>query len=237
MRIELLDAPVEIRHAGVAPPFDDAVEARVAEIWEAERHRRGDRLYDGVLLDLVDRDGGQWECRSVRYRHLVAASVDKEMASLLNIRALGVTGCIACEGGYVIGRRADHVLQEPGRLEFAPAGGLDDEDIGGEGVDPLGALTREWTEEIGGELAPLAEPARMAAVIEDEEAGVVDLIYTARLDQTAEEIAAIHRANGSGEYAELLFAEVAQLADMRGQMGRASALIVDSMLQNPVHWR
>jgi hypothetical protein len=182
---------------------DEALERRVRQIWDAEKQRRGDALFDGTMLSVSDFSPARWRLERVPYRYFLAQMRVPELKKNLGVLPLAITGMVTLAEGKLMGRRSRDVVVEPGVVEFAPAGGLDQEDIVGTVVDPLTGFRREWREEIGFDW-PEGGELRVVGRCPDPVAGPIDLIVTGRLDLPLEEVVRRHRESGSHEYEELV---------------------------------
>jgi hypothetical protein len=110
---------------------------------------------------------------------------------------------LSCRDGLVLGRRAGHVVTDPGRWEPAPAGGLSQ-------PDPERQLLEELAEELGVPADRVARP-RALALIEDPASGVFDILFRLTADLSAEALRTAHRQAGSDEYAEIAVIAPGQL--------------------------
>ena len=226
VRFERLDVEPSIELDGNAASLSCEVQREVDAIWEHER-AGGKALFDGDLLSLTSRTGRRWRCEAVSYRRLVAALANPALAKAMNFLALAVTGCVECGGGYVLGRRGAAVLQEPGQWEFVPAGGIGPEDVRAGLVDPVAALTREWSEETGAPFLPVARPRVEGCVISGS---VCDLVVGVRMDLEARQLLGYHRRLDDAEYSELAILSIGSLARIRGDMAETSRAIAGSLL-------
>lgn len=179
-----------------APPFAVAAadEGAVAAIWEAQKRRRGDALFDGSLWLVVAHDRKRLVLAPARYRYAMARRFDNPLGRRLGISPAGVTGLLLCRDGLVLGRRAAHVTV-PNRWEAAPAGSLDS-------PDPATLLVNEIGEELGIPPARLGPPGALG-LVEDTGSGVMDLVFRVACDLAGAEVEAAWRASGCREYREL----------------------------------
>lgn len=122
----------------------------------------------------------------------------------LKIFMLAATGFVGCEGGYLLGKRAGFVEQDPGKWEFLPAGGVDETAITSSGsVNLLNTFLAEWQEETGCSPDFIEESAGVVAYIEDQKKRVIDLIVQAQCTVSFERVMECFRNSGSNEYDEI----------------------------------
>lgn len=183
------------------PPLAAALEARIEEIWQAERRRLGERLFNGPVLSLVACTPNRLQVRYADYRQLVARRRAPELAAALQLRPLAVTGLFTCHDGVVFGRRAAHLANDPGAWETAPSGGLAH-------PEPQRQVLEELEEELGLSADQVSPPQAFgmlwAAADGWEEAdGVHDILFRLTSPKSGAEIVAAHRNSGSDEYSEL----------------------------------
>jgi len=185
-----------------APPAA-ALERRVQEIWDLEKQQRGDALFDGVMLSVVEFTSARWRMQRTRYRYFLAQLREPALKNELCVLPLAVTGMVTIAEGKLMGRRSRDVVIEPGVFEFAPAGGLDEDDVAGVGVDPSRGFVREWREELGFEW-PGGSGLEVVGWCRDPVAGPIDLIVSSHLEMRLEAVQRGHHASGSREYEELV---------------------------------
>lgn len=215
-----VQAPVFEVDGEYAPP-EVALERRVQEIWDLEKHQRGAALFDGVMLNVVEFTPTRWRMERTRYRYFLAQMRDPALKDALCVRPLAITGMVTIAEGKLMGRRSSDVVVEPGVFEFAPAGGLDEDDVAGVSVDPSRGFVREWREELGFDW-PRGNEAKMIGYCPNPVSGPIDLIVTARLDMPLEAVRQRHREGGSREYEELIAVPAGgPLPEKAGDISRA----------------
>jgi len=140
-----VDVVVDSAGSKLSPDLD----RRVEEIWQEEAGRRSG-LTNGQILCASRVDKGVVTGHFVDYRVFIARERDPELRRLLAIEPVGVSGVVLIPGGsVVVGKRASHVTQHPGRWELIPSGGLDEEPGSDGRVNALATLLRELEEELG----------------------------------------------------------------------------------------
>jgi hypothetical protein len=177
-------APEQVLPADVAE--------RVDALWEAEKAVRGEGLFDGPIFSVVARATGRLEVSPTTFRRLIATRRDPQMAELIGLRPLGVTGLVVGPDGVALGRRSRRLHTEAGRWEPAPAGVVDR-------LDWRAVLLGEAWEELGLRESDLGAPEPLA-LMDDEALGVMDLLCRLETGLTGPEIEAAWRAHGSDEY-------------------------------------
>lgn len=188
--------------AGTPPSLDVATEAAVAAIWEAERKRRGDALFNGRVLSLVAQEGELLWVRVVEYRAVLAQRLRPTLFATLGIRPLAVSGLLTCADGIVFGRRGGRVTEGPGQWELVPSGGLDADAIHDGGVDPVHQILVELHEEVG---IAAAEVGRVEAfcLVEDGTSHLIDIGFRIDTPLPGSAVQARHRERVTGEYTDI----------------------------------
>ncbi len=188
-----------------APPPAIAAEAlaRVAAIWRAETAQRP-RLFNGRLFSIAREEPERIEGWLAEYWLFLAQRREPALREQLQLRPLGVTGLLRCADGVVFGRRAAHVVQNPGAWELAPSGGIDGSALAADGrIDLARQLLAELAEETG--IAPerVSRPPRPFAMVEDRTSGVAAIALSLQTDLRADDIWAAFAALEAREYDEL----------------------------------
>ncbi len=199
------------------PVFPAALEARIDEIWAAEKRLRGDRLFNGPLYSLVGRSVDRLTLQPIGYRHALARRRAPELvAAGLDLWPVAVTGVLTCRDGVVLGRRAGYLPDEPGLWEPAPAGGPDR-------LDPAAQVLAELREELG--LRPeQVSPPQTCGLILDRSTGVFDIVLRMVTPLDAEAVHAAHRAYGTDEYSALTVVAPEHLPDfLAAETGQVTA--------------
>ena len=170
------------------------IEARVGVLWEAERARLGDRLFDGPVYGLVAAEAGEITLCPLRYRDVVARRQDPALVARgLGPPPVGVTGILSSPDGLVFGRRSGRVAADAGAWEAAPSGVLSQ-------PDPVAQIREEMAEELGLGPEDAGTPVPRGLIVGETAAEIVLAVGTAL---TAAAILARWRARGSDEYSEV----------------------------------
>lgn len=228
-----LDLPdgLAVRLGAPGPSPDAGSLERVEVIWQAERTRRGDALFDGGLVSIAGPIGPVMAGWLAPYRWFLAQRRDPTLAAVLEVRPLAVTGILSLAAGVAIGRRAGHLEQDAGLWELVPSGGVDAQAITPGGmVDPGEALLRELAEEIGIDRHALSAPPRAQMLVEDPVSQVIDVAMALALPPpwTAERVIAVQAASAGREHETLRIIPAADLIAGRGPvLAPVSRLILE----------
>ena len=157
----------------LAPSLENVVE----EIWQAERRRRGLKLFNGTLFSVHELSDTTVKGRFVEYRRFVAQVKRPELFPVLQVRPLAVTGLLQNAEGLFFGRRNPGAAQQPDCWELVPAGGIDITTVTDRGeVEPGEQILEELKEELGLDRISVAPP-RLVAFCEEPEHHVFDLVW------------------------------------------------------------
>lgn len=184
----------------LSPSLEDVVE----EIWQAERRRRGSKLFNGTLFSVDELTDGAVAGRFVEYRRFLAQVHRPELFLELQVRPLAVTGLLQNTEGLFFGRRNPGAAQQPDRWELVPAGGIDASTLtDGSEVEPGEQILAELKEEVGLDRASVATP-RLVAFCEETEHHVFDLVW--KLETSVESMAVrkAHAQLGNPEHVQIL---------------------------------
>jgi hypothetical protein len=179
---------------------------RIETVWSEARARRP-QLFDGELFacdELYDEQGVVVRLAGhfVPYRWYVAARADPEIASSLQLRALGVSALLRCRGGIVVGRRAA-TTNEGGLLELVPSGAVDADAVSGQRVDLRAAVLAELEEELGLSERDLDTAPSPFVFVEDDAALLLEAGFRMSTPLPFEKIQAKQQALPTREHDEL----------------------------------
>jgi hypothetical protein len=239
MAVELVQLPEAVVATTVPDaPLDPFLQEQVDGHWaKALIERPG--LVDGQLFSVYEMSARGFTGRFVPYRRLVASLADGELAAKLEVAPLAITGrTVSSDGCAVLGTRTPASLQEPGRLEFVPSGGVDEQArVGADHVDPTLTVYEELREELGVDRTfVVALVPRVVAI--DEAVHVHDLVFDVHLDLTAAEISGRHRASTANEHDPLEFVplhalEASLSSSALGAVTQAILALPFTMLETP----
>ena len=209
-----LSPNVEVIAEGAAPPLPAAVlEAEVAAIWEKEKARWGERLFDGRIFSVAALAPARISGYFVPYRWLIAQRAKPALAATLCVRPLGVSGLLVCADGIMFGRRAAGLTDDQGRWELVPSGGVNPDcaDVSGR-VDLGRQIRAELAEEAGLEArdATIFNPF---CAVEDGDSHVIDIGIALATPLSEHELRARHARLVSPEYSELAIVAKTALSD------------------------
>lgn len=197
---------VKVLEAVPAPAWSAATEKRIQAIWDREKKKRGERLFDAPMLSLERVDGETLWARRVSYRAYLGQLREPALYAELKIRALAVSGLLHVGDEVLFGLRATHLTQDPGCWELVPSGGLSLDYLGADGVYSLkDQFLAELREELGVAADALSGRALPYLLVEDTESHCIDLAIEARVKEPKESIAHAHESRGTDEYTALAF--------------------------------
>jgi hypothetical protein len=198
-----LSPNVEVVALGEASSLPASLEAEVAVLWERERAKRPDGLFDGRIFSVAALARERISGCFVPYRRLIAQRARPGLFAGLRIRPLAVSGLLAGADGVVFGRRAVGVTDDAGRWELVPSGGITPDCVDGAGaVDLRRQILAELAEEVGLDSADVAVSAPFGA-FEDGDSHVVDIALELATPLPGDRIRASHARRGGPEYSEV----------------------------------
>lgn len=211
------------------PIFSNEVVALVDQIW-ADACEKQPSLFDGKALGVSEISEGKLHCYSLPYRFVFAQSRNDDVARQLNLTAAAVSGVVLAGDKLFVGRRAQSVTSERGKLELVPSGGLAVPQSGSH-IDFVEQLLVELEEEI----AVSRERVKTVypfALIQDKDAHVVDICCKIILSDTnADQILQEFRPNEYSQLSAHTAAEAQQMAQSTDQdWVLASNLILSHLL-------
>jgi hypothetical protein len=175
---------------GAAPPSPSPkVLERVASIWDSERAKRGEALFNGNLFSIDRLGAAEITGWLAEYRWFLAQRRDPALRPELRVNPLGVTGILCCAEGVVFGRRAQNVEMDAGLWELVPSGGVDGSFVGPSGqIDLAAHLLAELREEIGILATEISAPPTPIAEVEDRMSHVTDVALIIEASLSAQQI-------------------------------------------------
>jgi hypothetical protein len=212
----------------IVPP---ATMVRVEEIWQAERAKRGDTLFNGRLFSIEMAEPGRIIGWLAEYKWFLAQRRDASLYGALRVQPLAVTGLLLCVDGVVFGRRAGHVEQDAGLWELVPAGGIDGSTGKPDGsIDLIQHVLAELVEETGITAAMIAAPPQPFAMVYDAEARVSDIGIILRTGLPKASIISAFTALQNREYVALEVMPVVELPAFVKNCGQALAQVSSALL-------
>jgi hypothetical protein len=153
------------------------------------------------------------------FRRIVAQIECPGLFAILGVRPLAVCGVLRCAGGVVVGRRHRGAIYQAGMWQLPPAGSVDADAVGADGlVDLRGQLFGELREELGLSAEDVGEP-RSLCIVEHPGSHVSDLGMVLSTGLDAGAVLAAQRVRGNAEYQELVVVPEARLADFVAEVG------------------
>jgi len=122
-------------------PYEAALLKQVEQIWASEMKIRP--LYNGLVYCVSSHSEAYIEGSFVPYKFLLAQMKDGQIASMLQLRPLGVSGMIIHDQETLVGRRSAIVSQHKHYVECLPSGSVE------KGLTPSRQIVRELHEEAG----------------------------------------------------------------------------------------
>jgi hypothetical protein len=181
------------------PPYLENV---VEEIWQAERRRRGSKLFNGTLFSVDKLSETTVTGCFVEYRRFVAQVQRPGLFAELQVRPLAVTGVLQNADGIFFGLRNAEMAQQPSCWELIPAGGIDDSTLTDGRIEPQEQMLAELEEEVGIDRA-LVEPPRLVAFCEEPEHHVFDLVWELKTSLENKDITMAHGKLGVSEHVDV----------------------------------
>jgi hypothetical protein len=220
-----LTAGLQVRVTRPMPALPPGLDAEVERLWRVACARvaagGAGALFNGRVFSVDCFAPDLITGHLTEFRRIAAQMERPALFEALGIRSLAVCGVVHCADGMVFGRRHAGAIYQAGMWQLPPAGSVDANAVGADGVVALGRqLLAELQEELG--LAPddVDTPVPLC-VVEHPESHVSDLgmALHCRLDATA--IRAAHAARGNGEYPMLRIVPLADLPDFIAEAGDA----------------
>jgi hypothetical protein len=129
--------------------LSDVEEKEIERIWEREKKIKGDKLFNGQLLNYVAHDETQLTGYFIEYKHYLAQLYNPLLYDTLKIQGVGVSGVTRAGDFILFGKRAEHVTTHPLFYELAPAGGLDPNFVRADQIPLSIPYIQEINEEVG----------------------------------------------------------------------------------------
>jgi hypothetical protein len=145
-----IDENVELLFESPAFSIPEQKRKNVEMIWQAEKARRGDFIYDAPLLFLQEKNEKTIRSRFIQYKDFIALRRRPDLFDNQVVHTLGVSGLLISENCVFFAKRAHHVTGYAGWHELIPSGGIDETFAQGDGsIDFTRQLTLELKEEAG----------------------------------------------------------------------------------------
>lgn len=222
---------LEVHEFEAAQRPDSAALERVAALWNAEKRRRGDGLFDGQVFSIARLDEPRIEGHFVPYSWFLAQLREPALHGVLKVRMLAVSGLLEIPEGIVFGRRSEAMTQDAGLWELVPSGGVSPT---ARSQNAMISLHHQLVQELGEEVGIACdrdEQAKPFVLVEDDETHVTDIGLHLSLDVGSEEVLARHRTLAEQEYGQLKIVPRKDLESFRhrheGGLAPVSAALLD----------
>ena len=216
---------VTVRVTRGMPDLPRPLDSRIEGLWRAAAARveagGAGRLFNGRVFSIDHITPHRITGHLTEYRRLVAQMEDHALFPVLGIRSLSICGVLRCADGVAIGRRPAAAIYQPGMWQLPPAGSVDAQAVGPDGVADLTAqVLRELDEELGLSGDQVGRPIPLC-VVEHPGSHVSDCGMALRTELDAAAVLAAHRGRGNREYGELRIIPEAELAAFVAWAGTA----------------
>lgn len=230
LKIRTVQPELKVRLAASPPTVTPDALARVEKIWQAEKARRGDALFNGPLFSIDCLSADQIIGWLAEYSWFLAQRRDPSLYPLLKVRPLGVTGVLRCADGIIFGRRG-HVEMDAGLWELVPSGGVDGSTVDSTGQIDLGAhLLIEMTEETGISATAVSAPPLAFAMVEDRSSRVTDIGLVLQTKLSASQVNERFAALENREYVELKVVPATRISQFLDDCGTTLAEVSRALL-------
>lgn len=125
------------------------IEERISVIWDAEKEKRKDAIFDGKILSLRELNSNYLLGEFIPYRSFLAQSIDPYLAKKINVFPVGVSGIMVGDRHVLVGKRSSLVTSYPGHYEFVPSGSISYESSEAGFINYRMQILKELYEETG----------------------------------------------------------------------------------------
>lgn len=186
------------------PTLPSDVDTTVETLWRraAARVEAGGagRLFNGRVFSADRISPTAIVGHMTEFRRIVAQMEAPALFPTLGLRPLAVCGVLRCADGVAAGRRPSAAIYQPGMWQLPPAGSVDANALGANGVIDLEKqILAELAEELGLPAGEVAQPIPIC-VVEHPGSHVCDLGMALATTMDAAAVLAAHRAGGNSEY-------------------------------------
>lgn len=231
LKIHTVQPELKVRLAASPPTVTPGALARVEEIWQAEKARRGDALFNGPLFSIDCSSADQIIGWLAEYSWFLAQRRDPSLYPLLKVRPLGITGVLRCADGIIFGRRGRYVEMDADLWELVPSGGVDGSTVDSTGQIDLGAhLLIEMTEETGISATAVSAPPLAFAMVEDRSSRVTDIGLVLQTKLSASQVNELFAALENREYVELKVVPATRISQFLDGCGTTLAEVSRALL-------
>ena len=204
------------------------IECQIGAIWELEKLKKGDYLFNGEVLSFVSCEKGILEARITDYRTYLAQLREPSLYDQLKVRTLALSGLVVVESDVVFGRRADYLTQDAGKWELVPSGGLTPRAIRKDGRL---AFEEQILEELAEELGvarTMVNSLNPFLIVEDTLANVIDIGIAVDLSIRRVDVERACKRR-SDEYSEISWINISEIDQFCFDEGRRSGIVEVSL--------
>ena len=198
-----LSPSLNVIDTGESLKISPTVQKTIDSIWDREKEKRGDELFNGRLFNVTEVSRETITGFYIDYAVSVAQYHEPSLFDALSVRPLSVSGLVTLQQGTVFGLRNENLTTDAGLWELAPSGGVDDSVRLDDGTIDIGG---QFLNELGEELnipADAAEQIAPIALLEDSQTHVCDIVVEARLSIGAEMLFPLFNECGREEYVSI----------------------------------
>ncbi|MBL8022476.1 MAG: hypothetical protein JNM27_22555 [Leptospirales bacterium] len=147
--VKPLSSDFKIRWVVQGDTVSKSIQAEIDSIWQKEKTKRGDSIFDGKLLAFAGLTESEMQVRTVTYSSFLAQIRKPELYEELRIESLAVSGLVYSGSSLAFGKRSAQVTASPGEWELIPSGSITPTCIGSDG---LVRMEEQFFEELEEEL-------------------------------------------------------------------------------------
>lgn len=130
--------------------LDAKMSCAADNILSLEQQKGEKKLFNGTFLSATKCSNLTISAIMVEYKYYLAKLIDPILFGHLQIVPIAVSGILECKDGFVFGKRSRTVIQDSGKWELTPSGGIDCTNFTlGKPIDFKSQLLIELKEELG----------------------------------------------------------------------------------------
>lgn len=237
LTVQPLTSGLKVELGAPAPSIAPAILARVEAIWQHEKSRRGDALFNGQIFSIYQSGSNRIVGWMTEYRYFLAQQRDPALHTELRIKPLAVTGILRCKDGVVLGRRASQTEMDANLWELVPSGSVDDTAIDDDGQVSLErCLLTELEGETGIRAAEVSTPPKAVALVEDQRTRVTDVCLVLGVDWSAGQILRRFAALENREYTGLEIISAGAIPEFRRKSAASLSEVSGALLDSVIRW-
>jgi hypothetical protein len=231
LTVQPLTSGLKVELGAPAPSIAPEILARVEAIWQQEKSKRGDALFNGQIFSIHQSTSDRIVGWMTEYRYFLAQQRDTALHAVLKIKPLAVTGVLRCKDGIVFGRRAGQTEMDANLWELVPSGSVDDTAVENDGrLNLERCLLAELEGETGIRASEVTIPPKAVALVEDPQTRVTDVCLVLTVDWTAGQIRQRFAAIKNREYTALEIVAVGAIPEFRLKSGASLSEVSGALL-------